>query len=545
MAGGRRTVSPSPPRSNHADIPTPSWRPFSIHCASSQDDELRLSDDDMSDEAYIKRHQPLAEDERRRWAGVSAVAHTPNGSRRPSKSKGTKPDAPIFPLPAECYFMFQRAMNKYCAQQKRSPQSNFSQQAKSRVRSKALGLLPILIDTESALQKQRRALEDRVRKRGKKESSFHSHGHPLTLYPRSSLNESAHLFPPRNISVPGAVHSPFRRSLYPDVAPPPHANGGDRKSNISLQIPADDPDAYFESMEDGMLSIVSELLSNFRCKAQHLLPQLNDAVRKARIDIPPAASFSALHHDLNLAGSVCERMSSQRGHVRVEEIFRKEIDKEKFPLFQKHFRLHPEYRIDGTDRSLEEIANERGSEMKYNGGHPSAQELDSFSQQQRAAITPNAPTNEWSQAKVGAIRRSDDQIRPVPNGHPPPSDVYLRGRINKPPIREPPIPTTRRLHARRKLRENVKRKLPQMTPETPSSSLLLPLWNNSDSNGSDVSDPSHSSTPPGIGHADYDIPKSNGSSTPLRFHKADDEDDQKYQGDQRDQPMVVDLDADD
>lgn len=93
----------------HADILTPTWRRIEPATVDADDDTAAAggSGTDTGGEACVVRHEELAVEQRRRWAGPVSVSEP--GTRRSRVSGAAKPVVPLFPTPLQCFELVESA----------------------------------------------------------------------------------------------------------------------------------------------------------------------------------------------------------------------------------------------------------------------------------------------------------------------------------------------------------------------------------------------------------------------------------------------------
>lgn len=309
-----RRFSPS----MHADIQTPTWRPF-VPSAHPPSHEGSISSDDTSDTHYRRLHTPPLQAERARWGPPTASpsTYTPKKTRRP---------APLFPTPAESAAITRRAVRNL--KRLRRPRRQHSVlSARRAALTKFDRTLAAFAEIEGSLERHRLSLQN----------------HAPNLYAQGSVKQGA------------TLRLPFPPAHHPAAARVGHgfANGPHGEEEVPAHIAV-------ASVADGALADLDDLELIMREKSKAFADRVAAMAEQAHIRMRVPITCESLRGDIASAKKREEvgrrsRVEVERAAVGLSECIKKEIDDKVYPLLADSFWLHPNYRLDGTRRPLEEV----------------------------------------------------------------------------------------------------------------------------------------------------------------------------------------------
>lgn len=335
-----------PPRRNrkdrtpHAEIPTPSWRPF-VPPSSPNASELSLSSDNTNDGAYIEITQPLALEERERWAGPTRTSDVIR-KRASALSKANKPIRPLFPTPLEAVQILSRAKMKFARQNPTHAAA---------VRSARQGVLASLqpslkpyVAMETLISQQRRelraALADLRNAKTPSPRALHSPGSP------SELSSPAYeqMTSPDGEVVTFKLTSGASQNHHPKVQSPnaPAAISGPvilceflKRSLVQM----DRMEAFLHTSSADLLQVAEQIAQQADCELTRPI-----TFTSLQSDILAAKKFD---DDSSASSPDCPHTQPA---VSLGEFISREIDPQLYPSLASTFQLDPQYRFDGKKR---------------------------------------------------------------------------------------------------------------------------------------------------------------------------------------------------
>lgn len=543
MGVGRRSnTAPSQPK--HVDIPTPSWCDF-VPCASSNLAEDAMSDDDTSDEAYIQRHHIHAVEERQRWAGPLLSQTAANGKKRTRGSSSAKPVTPLFPIPTDCFYMARRSLRSMRNRTSAPSDERVDFNARARALASFQRTATSFARIETVINRELAVIKKEAARKSKRDSpqQIRSQGHPSQNTPNTIFDHSVsdrHLSALRPSNSP---KSPYSSRIHP--LPTKSLSIRNRNHGTFLEV-----DSSFSPTSSNELPSENTLLSGsiiferaladaiaisecFSRQTEMLLSFLKIVSRQRHINHSDPQAFSSLEKQfMQVQNLMSNKSDDEIENLTFCEAFRQEIDERKYPQFAKSFALPSGYCLDGTRRPFDVVADEMGNNHNLmarkketfastNGISFNAEELKSGGDTGRE--------NGRGPIGVGSFHRVEERKSFDRNLHTP--------------SRGSPLSVARRLNARQKLRENVKRKPPRIQKDhmERKSYRIMP---NVESVPSDSSVPSDPPTPPetitfDCDNSDEKQIEPQEASMSLRFHHVVDVDERK----EGSAPLtVVDLD---
>lgn len=501
----------------HADIQTPPCCPF-VPSAVPPPHEADISSDDTSDDFYQRAHQAPLEEERARWAPLSA-----NGpANKTTKTRGRP--APLFPTPAEGVAILRRALRNVKRPRKPSRQHHI-RPARRAALANFDRSLAAFADLEASLERQRFALQAHLPLLQAEQDPYGSATFRLPLPP---------------------LHDSTSRRVSPDPTVP---NGIQSEDDVPAH-------SAVCSIAEGALADLDDLELVMREKSKALADRVAAMAEQAHIPMRTPITCRSLRNDIARAKRADDEKlragllsDEDRRPYSLSECMRREIDPKLYPVLAKTFRLHPDYRLDGTRRPLEELLQDDNDE--------GMQEVSPVMTPPRAVNSMDTPNGyaldvdalpHLSQDKdpdfidpEPTMRDSSDAMEVLPDSNP----IVVRASVAK-----TPKPTTksnggtpRGSLPRRPGRPRKKRPTSARTPqrEKKEKKSFRIAEKNAEFISSDPSDLSDTPTPSFVG-ARYAI--SPAMPAPMRFHHVVDCD--KEGSDSLDIPMpVVELDDDD
>lgn len=471
----------------HADIETPSWRRYVPHFDTNNDPEVADDDEDTTAEAYINKHHDLALEERRRWAGTAPTnPPTPNGTLRPrASSLSSKRVVPLFPTPAEAFKIVRSALNNFrdanhndCNRKPAAPQRSHLLEALQTT-------LTCFADVEEKLRSAKMHLKAAVNA-----DAYHVGGPPAYDHDsekrRRSENSVFHSF-----TLNGDIHRQYSGGFSPNLNEPTSrlSRSGARPRSQSPTPPlpmkkssmlTKDAVAMITKHAQSKADLIEEV---FRLETSAMREDITRLARQADIRLPESPSFqkisTAMKRTLRSQESANEEDSDdvtrgyRKGNSSFEKMIRRAIDADKYPLLAQSFTLDAGYCLDGTRRSLESIArNMKVEKEREDEDERKPWEGLSFLE---AETKDEARRDERNTFKD----ESNTRVLELDEGQGPTESIGANGfAIDSPEFRKvssfendndlmltPSVFQATRLDARRKLRQNVKRKLPRIHKE--------------------------------------------------------------------------------
>ncbi|KAI0557847.1 hypothetical protein FGB62_257g07 [Gracilaria domingensis] len=367
--GTSRKVSPTPTRAQPTpDIQTPGWCIYNADEDSEDEACSALSPFNTSESNYVRLHQERADYERNRWQKSEVPVSAP-------RRKSSKPLKPLFPTPQECAYYLHTALATIAGSRQRRAQT------REQVPVEYKAIIGAFSSVEEVLNAQIQYLSQ----------------HIASANPNSAKSKRCPLRPSPEKGFP----SPFSPTV-----------------------------------ESG-LSILVHITATFAAHVKPMLTELTDTAKKLDSGFHPNVSdltFAALDKHFNPESSA--KNSGSGGSKRIgnkttsaangpsasseptmgelgEEVRR--LIPEQYTFLKANYALNPSYRLEGTNRSLTEIAAscEHADKFRPRTPRPHPSLLIETGKRPRVSGTVEKPA-------VAKISRKGKRGRPAsvtPNGY--------------------------------------------------------------------------------------------------------------------------------